>query len=440
MDKFRQTTRDLCSFISASPSRFHVIENVSKMMEKAGFLPLSESSRWTLTPGNSYYAVRGGSALIAFCLPEGAAGNYQIIASHCDSPSFKIKESPEIEKTAGYVQLNVEKNGGALLAPWFDRPLGIAGRLIVEEDGSIKSLLVDSNRALAMIPSLAIHMNRKANEETHLNIQSDMLPVFGSDEAKGSFQQIMAAAAGVSEDKVLGSDLYLYDRSAPSFWGANEEFFSSPKLDNLQNVYASVQALLNSAAKENSANTGTGLPIRVCCILDNEEVGSRSRQGADSTFLSDILERIRLGLSIDQEDQLIMLSKSFMISADNSHALHPNHPEKADPVNRPALNSGVVIKHSANQKYTTDAVSAAIFRSICKKAAVPFQEFTNHSDIPGGSTLGNISISHVSVLSVDIGCPQLAMHSPYETAGVNDTLYMMEAMKAFYETPIKNNA
>jgi len=431
MNDFKQTTIDLCSFISRSPSCFHVIQNVKGHLEDSDFQELKEDTRWELSAGQAYYVTRNDSSLIAFRMPKDNAYNYQIIASHCDSPSFKIKENPEMEKAGNYVELNVEKYGGPLYAPWFDRPLGIAGRLIVEENDSLKTVLTDSRRALVMIPSLAIHMNRKANEGTALNVQSDLLPVFGDSNALGSFSSVMAEAAGVAAEQIQGYDLFLYDRSTPAVWGANEEFFSSPKLDDLQNVYASVKALTASDASDTS--------ILLCCILDNEEVGSGTKQGADSTFLTDVLERIRLNLDLDEEDQQILLSRSFMLSADNGHAIHPSHTEKADPVNHPVMNGGVVIKHSANQKYTTDAFTAAIFRSICKKAGIPFQEFTNHSDNPGGSTLGNISAAHVSIPSVDIGCAQLAMHGPYETGGTKDTLYMTEAMSAFYEARIIKN-
>lgn len=428
MNQYHQTTKKLCDFITASPSCYHVIENVRQMLENAGFLPLSENSSFELVPGGSYFVIRNGSALAAFRLPKKPVYNYQIIVSHCDSPAFKIKENPEIIKAGAYVELNVEKYGGPLFAPWFDRPLGVAGRLILEEDDSLKTVLVDSERPLAMIPSLAIHMDRNVNESASYKVQSDLLPLYGSLSSAGSFNALMAKAAGAEPEQVMGSDLFLYDRSAPAVWGADREFFSCPKLDDLQNVYSSIMAL----TEESSEDFGS---VKVCCIFNNEEVGSRTRQGADSSFLTDILSRIHRQLSPSEEQQ-VLLSRSFMISADNGHAIHPNHLEKADPVNHPVLNGGVLIKHSAAQKYTTDAISAAIFRSICKKAGVPTQEFTNHSDIPGGSTLGNISASHLSIASVDIGCPQLAMHGPYETSGTKDTWYMIQAMKAFYQTQI----
>lgn len=432
MNQYEAVTQELCRFIAASPTCFHVIRNAADMLRENGFLPLSEHDRWDLKPGQAYYVSRSGSSLIAFVLPDGAPSGFQIIASHSDSPTFKIKESPEIPKADHYVQLNVEKYGGMLQRPWFDRPLGVAGRVCVSGDGAIRSVLVDSGRDLLMIPSLAIHMDRKANESGAASVQSDLLPIFGDETASGKFLEMIAGLAGAAAEDILGMDLFLYDRSPCSFWGANGEFFSSPRLDDQQCAYASLQAVLHTWAEKNDSLSG----IRVCCIFDNEEVGSGTKQGADSTFLADTLKRISLSLGITEEEYMMMLASSFMLSADNSHAVHPSHIDKADPVNRPFMNHGVVVKWNAAQKYTTDAVSAAFFRKICRDAGVPVQDYVNHSDIPGGSTLGNISTSHISVNCVDIGCPQLAMHSPCETAGIKDTLYMIQAMEAFYQSNV----
>ena len=433
MNEYEAATRELCKFITASPTCYHVIDNAGRMLREQGFLPISEYSRWDLKPGQAYYVTRSGSSLMAFVLPEGRPSGFQIIASHSDSPAFKIKESPEISKAGRYVELNIEKYGGMLQRPWFDRPLGVAGRVCVSKDGMIRPVLVDSGRDLVMIPSLAIHMDRKANESSSISVQSDMLPVFGDETASGKFMEMITDLTGVSDGEVLGTDLFLYDRSPCSFWGAGGEFFSSPRLDDQQCAYSSVQAILNVWKERSSETSG----IRMCCIFDNEEVGSRTKQGADSTFLEDTLKRISVSLGISEEEHLMLLASSFMLSADNSHAVHPNHIDKADPVNRPVMNQGVVIKWNASQKYTTDAMSAAVFKMICRKAGIPFQTYVNHADILGGSTLGNISASHVSVNCVDIGCAQLAMHSPYETAGVRDTLYMIQAMEAFYRSCIR---
>ena len=432
MNEYESVTRKLCDFIAGAPSCYHAITQGTLLLEKAGFQRLSEQEHWELVPGKSYYVIRSGSSMIAFHIPVRSPHHFQIVASHSDSPSFRIKEDPEIRKADHYVTLNIESYGGMLKAPWFDRPLGVAGRLMVCEGDTIRQVLADSGEDLLMIPSLAIHMDRKANESAHSSVQSEMLPVFGDENSFGSFLRLMAEKSGVRVESIVGYDLFLYNRTPYSIWGAGREFFSSPRLDDLQCAYASLRALAHSAA-ENSPDADS---ISVCCLFDNEEVGSRTKQGADSTFLQDVLKRISSSFEWDPEKLPIMLSSSFMLSADNSHAVHPNYPDKADPVNRPFMNGGVVLKYNANQKYTTDAVSASVFRSICRNADIPVQTYFNHSDIPGGSTLGNISSSHVSINCADIGCAQLAMHSPYETAGIKDTAYMISAMEAFYDASV----
>ena len=320
-----------------------------------------------------------------------------------------------------------EKYGGMICAPWFDRPLSIAGRLVVSEGSRLVSKLVNVDRDLVMIPNLAIHMNRQVNDGYAYNAQKDMLPVFGSLEAKGTFMSLIAEAAGVKEEDILGHDLFLYNRQPGTIWGADETFLSCGRLDDLQCAFSSVKAVIEG---ENSSS------ISVAAIFDNEEVGSGTKQGADSTFLKDVLERINDSLGRTREQYLMAVASSFMISADNAHAVHPNHADVADPTNRPAINEGIVIKYNANQKYTTDAVSAAVFKALCKKVQVPVQTFTNRSDIAGGSTLGNISNAHVSLNTVDIGLPQFAMHSPYETAGVKDTCYLIKAATEFFNSCI----
>ena len=310
-----------------------------------------------------------------------------------------------------------------LCAPWFDRPLSVAGRVVVKENDTFVTKLVDVDRDLLMIPNLAIHMSRQANEGYQYSAQKDMLPLYGEIAAKDTFMETIAQAAGVKAEDILGHDLFLYNRQKGCIWGAQEEFLSIGRLDDLQCAFASLKGFLGGEKKEYAA---------VHCVLDNEEVGSSTKQGAASTFLYDVLVRMVRGLGMDYEDYLRALADSFMISADNGHALHPNYTEKADPVNRPVLNQGIVIKYSGNQKYCTDAVSAAMFKDLCSQAEVPYQTFTNNSDIPGGSTLGNISNTKVALNSVDIGLPQLAMHSPYETVGVKDTYYLIEAAKKLF--------
>ena len=422
-----KTTESLLAFIKKSPTAFQATAEMEKKFAENGYQLLSEQEYWKLQPGGKYIVTRNHSALIAFSIPKKECRKFHIIASHSDSPAFKIKENPEIKVDNSYVKLNVEKYGGMLMAPWFDRPLSIAGRLVVSEGSRLVSKLVNVDRDLVMIPNLAIHMNRQVNDGYAYNAQKDMLPVFGSLEAKGTFMSLIAEAAGVKEEDILGHDLFLYNRQPGTIWGADETFLSCGRLDDLQCAFSSVKAVIEG---ENSSS------ISVAAIFDNEEVGSGTKQGADSTFLKDVLERINDSLGRTREQYLMAVASSFMISADNAHAVHPNHADVADPTNRPAINEGIVIKYNANQKYTTDAVSAAVFKALCKKVQVPVQTFTNRSDIAGGSTLGNISNAHVSLNTVDIGLPQFAMHSPYETAGVKDTCYLIKAATEFFNSCI----
>ncbi|MDD6222633.1 MAG: M18 family aminopeptidase, partial [Lachnospiraceae bacterium] len=290
-----------------------------------------------------------------------------------------------------------------------------------------------------MIPNLAIHMNRQVNAGYAFSVQNDMMVLFGDETAEGALARLEAEAAGVDEDKIEAADLFLYNRVPGRIWGANREYIASGRLDDLQSAFGCMQGLIRAAGDvsvPSAAENRPGSAVNVCAIFDNEEVGSRTKQGADSTFLEDVLRRVVFALGLTEEDYRRMTGTGFMVSADNAHAVHPLHPDKADLVNRPAMNAGPVVKFSANQKYTTDAVAAAIFRRICRKADVPCQTFYNNSDVPGGSTLGNISTSHVSMNTVDIGLPQLAMHSPYETAGVKDTEYLIRVMREFFLTDV----
>ena len=413
-----KTAKKLLKFIQKSPTAFQAVEEMKKRLEKEGYKELKEEEHWEIIPGGNYYVTRNNSALIAFSIPKNPVWKFHIMASHSDSPALKIKENPEIEVEKAYIKLNVERYGGMLLAPWFDRPLSVAGRLIVRKDGEIQEKLVAVDKDLLIIPNLAIHMNREVNDGYKYNVQKDMLPLYSSYEGKGSFMKQVAAEAGVEEKDILGHDLFLYDRTAGTIWGADEEFVSAPRLDDIQCAFASFEGFLRGEHKKS---------IAVHCVLDNEEVGSSTKQGAASTFLKDTLKRINMGLGRTEEEYLMALADSFMVSADNAHALHPNHTDKTDPVNRPVINGGIVIKYNANQKYCTDGVSAAIFKDICDKAGVPYQTFVNRSDMAGGSTLGNISNTQVPMKTVDIGLAQLAMHSVYETAGVKDTENLAKA-------------
>ena len=415
-------TKKMLDFIDASPTAFHVVDNIKKELLKKKFTELKETDEWSLKPGN-YFVTRNGSAIISFKIPKKDFKGFNMIASHSDSPTFKIKENPEMAAAGAYVKLNVEKYGGMLCAEWFDRPLSVAGRLVVDKKGKAEPVLVNVDRNLLMLPALAIHMDREANDGHKYNAQVDMLPLFGDETSEGKFFDIVAKAAGVNKKDILSHDLFLYNRVEPTFWGANEEYISSSRLDDQECVFSSLFGFMDAKPTDY---------VAMHLVFDNEEVGSTTKQGAASSFLKDTLERIGDGLGRTRQQYLSAIAGSFMISADNAHAVHPNYQDKADPVNRPVMNRGIVIKYNANQKYTTDAVSAANFKLLCKEAGVPFQTFTNRSDMPGGSTLGNISTTQVSVNTVDIGLAQLAMHSPYESAGSRDPEYLYKVAKVFY--------
>lgn len=420
---YKKTAKKLLKFIQKSPTAFQAVEEMSQRLQKEGFKELKEEKHWDLKAGGNYFVTRNHSAVIAFSIPKKPAWKFHIMASHSDSPALKIKENPEMKVEKAYIKLNVERYGGMLLAPWFDRPLSVAGRLIVRKNGEIQEKLVAVDKDLLVIPNLAIHMNREVNDGYKYNVQKDMLPLYSDYDGKGSFMKLMAAEADVAEEDILGHDLFLYDRTPGTVWGANEEFISAPRLDDIQCAFASLEGFLRGERKES---------IAVHCVLDNEEVGSTTKQGAASTFLKDTLMRINMGLGRTQEEYLMTLADSFMVSADNAHALHPNHTDKTDPVNRPVLNGGIVIKYNANQKYCTDGVSAAIFKDICDRAEVPYQTFVNRSDMAGGSTLGNISNTQVPMKTVDIGLAQLAMHSVYETTGAKDTESLAKAAAVLF--------
>ena len=410
----------LMEFLDASHSVYHATAYLASTLEKAGYTRLEETKSWDLQPGGKYYLTRGGSAVIAFRIPEGQPQGFLLSASHCDRPTFKIKENGEMK--GAYTRLATEKYGGMLMHTWLDRPLSIAGRVLVETEDGVRSVLVDIDKDLLLIPNVAIHMNRSANDGYKWNPVSDTVPLVGSKEAAGKLQQMLEEAAG---GKILGHDLYLYIRQKATVWGLEGEYLSSAALADRQGAWGCTQGFLKA---EQSGS------IPVLCVFDSEEVGSNSVQGAASMLLSDVLERLcgDLGVNLSQ-----MLAGSFMVSADNAHAIHPNHPEFADSANAPVLGGGVVLKFNSSQRYTTDGISAAIFRKVCAKANVPVQTYYNRADVPGGSTLGHISLTHVSVPSADIGLPQLAMHSSFETASVKDSIYLEEAMAAYYGSTLQ---
>ena len=420
--------KQLFKFIENSPSCFHAIKTITEELKNEGFVEIKEKDTWQIEQGKKYYVTRNLSSVIAFKIPQNDFKSFNIVASHSDSPTFKIKANAEIEVKNKYVKLNTEKYGGMICSTWFDRPLSIAGRILVKENNAVKTHLVNIDKDLVIIPNLAIHMNREVNDGYTYNAQIDMLPLYGDNSSKGSLMKTIAKEVNVEEESILGTDLFLYNRMNGTKIGANEEYISSPRLDDLECAFTSLSAFLS----ENTSNSAS-----VYCVFDNEEVGSGTKQGADSTFLYDVLRRINISLGKTEEDYYRLISSSFMVSADNAHALHPNYTDKSDLTNKVYMNDGIVIKYNANQKYTTDAVSASIFKTICDSVDVPYQTFTNRSDILGGSTLGNISNAHVSLNTIDIGLAQLAMHSTYETAGAKDVTYMIDAIKAFYNTSIE---
>lgn len=414
----------LFSFIDKSPSPFHAIEAMKEMLTEEGFIEVQENKSWELKKGGSYFVVRNDSAIIAFQLPNEEVKGFHMVASHSDSPSFKIKENAELTLDKAYTKLNVEKYGGMIMSSWFDRPLSVAGRVYVSTEQGIEKKMIHFDEDLLVIPNLAIHMNREVNNGVKYSAQTDMCPVLSTTADKAQFATLLSEKAGVNAEDVLGQDLYLYTRQKGLVVGADKDMIMSPRLDDLECAYGSMQALIESTPDKF---------VNICAVLDNEEVGSGTRQGADSDFLYSTLKRIVYAMGGNEETYMQAVAESFLISADNAHAIHPNHPEKADPTNRPVLNGGIVIKYSGNQKYTSDAFSGSVMKKLCMDADVPYQVFYNHSDVLGGSTLGNISTAHVSVASVDIGLPQLAMHSAVETAGVKDIEYLIKALKEFYK-------
>ena len=421
--EINNNAKELLNLIDKSPTAFHVIENAKEILEQAGFKMLKEQEVWNLQAGEKYYVSRNDSSLIAFSIPKLDFKGYRIIASHSDSPCPKLKENSEYRKD-GYVRLDVEKYGGMLLAPWFDRPLSVAGRIIVKDDNGIRPVLVNLDKDIAVIPSLAIHLNKEANSGYSYSFQKDMLPIVSTSDGKKGIMSLVAEAAGVEEDSILGNDLFMYIRENGVIWGSNDEFIGSSRLDDQECVWCSLKGFVEAQSNEY---------VKMLCIFDNEEVGSRTKQGADSDFLYSLIDRINDNLERSREEYYTAFANSFMISADNAHALHPAHANKYDPLQSPKMNEGIVLKFSARQSYTTDGVSAAYVKKICEDNSIPYQIYVNHSDEPGGSTLGNISNSHVSINTADIGLAQLAMHSSYEVAGIKDIEYLREFSKVFFE-------
>ena len=400
---------NLMKYIDECPSAYHVVAKQRELLDKAGFTALKETEKWKLIKGGKYYVTRNDSAIIAFVVPKTLKKlRFRVIASHSDCPAFKIKNDPEIKVEDSYVKLNVESYGGAIYHTWLDRPLSVAGRVFLKGEDEARPVKIDKD--ICMIPSLAIHMNRDINKGYEWNVQRDLLPLL-SLEPETKLMDLIAKEGGFDPASVTGHDLYLYNRENCKLWGPDDEFLSGQGLDDRACAFSSLMALLE---------VKKGASIAVHAVFDNEEVGSSTRQGACSTFLKDVTDRIGDCLGYTSEDRIAAVSDSFLLSADNAHAMHPNYPDKCDPTNRPILGKGIVLKFAGNQKYTTDGKTAAMVRKYAEKAGVTLQNFHNRSDMAGGSTLGNLSANQVAFPSADIGIGQLAMHSVYETIGTKD--------------------
>ncbi|MBU3189326.1 M18 family aminopeptidase [Clostridium bowmanii] len=432
MNSELEFAQNLIDYIYDSPTAFHAVTKAKEDLSKEGFVEIKEEEKWNLQKGGKYFVTKNDSALTAFVVGKGEIQEtgFKIVAAHTDSPSFRIKPAPEMIVDNTYVRLNTEVYGGPILNTWMDRPLAIAGRVTLRSKNVLypETRLVNINRPIMIIPNLAIHMNRDINTGIELNKQKDTLPLLTmvSEELEKNnyLMSAIASELGVDDKQIIDFDLFLYEYEKGSIIGLNNEFISSSRLDDLAMVHAGIRALVKVAAAQ-------ATNVMVC--FDNEEVGSATKQGADSNMLLDILERIAISQDKNREDFLRAISKSFIISADNAHAVHPNSPEKNDPTNKPYINKGPVIKISASQSYTTDSNSDAVYELICEKAGVPVQKFVNRSDARGGSTIGPISSSHLNIRSVDMGSPTLAMHSIRELGGVMDHMYVTKSFQEFYK-------
>ena len=413
--------KELIEFLNQSYTCYHAIKNIETKLQKNGFIKLMEKDEWQLEKGHQYYIIRNSSSIVAFKIPQQLETvGFHIVASHSDSPSYKLKPHPTIKDIKNkYTKLNTEGYGGMIAYSWFDRPLGIAGRIFVESENKIKEILVNLDETI-VIPSLAIHFNR--TQENNFNPQIDMLPLLRSSDQ--SFEEVLLKYT--KQNNILSTDLFLYNKEEAQIVGSKKEYLFSSRLDDLECAYICVDSLIK-AKNQN---------IAVCAVLNNEEVGSVAANAADSSFVQDVLERIASSFQLDFK---ILLANSLLVSADNAHAVHPNHPEKSDLTNMVYMNEGIVIKHQAGLKYTTDGLSEAIFKKMCKDLGILYQDYTNRSDQRGGSTLGAILQSHISIPSIDIGLAQLAMHSTVELAGVKDIEYMLRALIKYYESKVMIN-
>lgn len=419
---------NLLNFIKKSPTAFHACKNICDILNENGFTYLSEGKKWSLNKGGKYYVTRNSSCVMAFTIPNNVDElSYNITAAHLDSPTLKLKPNFSLQ-TDRYIKLNTEVYGGPILNTWMDRPLNIAGRVIIKEDNKLLTKLISFDKPMVVIPNCSIHYYNELNSGVKLNPQVDLLPLF-CDKSISSVDlyDLISKKLNVKRDSIISSDLYLAILDRGTLCGANDEFIVAPQIDNLECALGVLEGFLNAK---------NDLSVNVCCEFDNEEIGSRTRQGAASTMLSDVLERITSSLDKDMEEHKMALANSFIVSADNAQGFHPNYPQKFDPTNASFMNKGIVIKNAARGSYTTDGMSLAYFINVCDNAKAMYQLNTNRSDMPGGSTLGAISLGHVSIPSVDIGLPQIAMHSACETAGAFDYAELKKAIKKFYDMHI----
>ena len=424
-------SKEFLEFINESKTPFHATNALAKMLSENGYKKLVESEKWDIELGGKYYVVKNDSSIIAFNVPTDLSDlSFNITASHTDSPTFKVKPNYNVETTAKTLGMHLEVYGGTILSSWLDRPLSVAGRVIVREGNKFVTKLVDINRPLCVIPNVAIHQNRSVNDGYKYNPAVDMVALYGAKDGK-ILADIIKEECNISSDSISSMELYIYNYNRGTLFGGNNEFVTAPQIDNLECAFLSLKALLQS---NNSKS------CNVYCSFDNEEVGSGSKQGALSTFLLDVLTRVACKLGFNEEELKVAIAKSFMVSCDNAHATHPNQPGLCDSLNRVYMNEGIVIKTNANLSYTTDAISHALFTSILDEANVKWQVFANRSDVRGGSTLGHLSLSQVSVDSIDIGLAQLAMHSSSEVCGVSDMQLMVEGLQSFYNKHLRKDS
>ena len=418
----------LFDLLKAAVSPCECVKAAKQELLENGFEEIDYTGDWKLVRGGRYVLNHHDTTMFAFTVGSGynKKDMVRIAAAHTDYPYLRIKPNPDF-MTNSYAQVNVEVYGGPILNTWFDRPLGVAGRVAIKSEDVFnpRMVLYRSEKPVMIIPNLAIHMSRSSNESKQLNPQKDLLPLCGGNLTKDGFEEMIAKESGVEKEDILSYDLFLYNRMRGTTLGINEEFVAAPKLDDLECAYSSIEGMLNAKLSKDY--------VTVCAVFDNEEVGSGTKQGAGSTFFPEVLKRISYLCGKNEEEYYMAVADSFMLSADNAHAVHPNYQDKTDPTNRPYINEGIVLKYNASQKYTTDANSAALVKYLCKKEKIKCQVFFNRSDMLGGSTLGNILTGQVSIKAADIGLPQLSMHSTYETAGCKDLDDMITLMESFYE-------